>query len=264
MWYQAPPKPHPPNMPLLLSWEDTGGLDVTSLNTDTKVGYYHKLILYMHTHTHTHTHTHRIRRQSSSSSTTSASSGEERDDAVTTINTTSGCVNPRPSTRPPPTAVGRGSSNNSGASAAATSTCVVSCSDDLILTPSSGDATSNLINKDWLPILNSTLNTLPLPLLFPPNFTSSAAPIRLDADSVNPALQLLTAPQSSSSVTSLQTAASKPPSSSSSGQPVSVITSRGALPIPPYQQFQPSSELNSDPFLPPLPICELSWTEEAS
>ena len=190
----------------------------------------------------------------SSSSTTSVSSGEERDDAVTTINTTSGCGSPRPSTYPPPTAVGRGSSNNTGGCAAATSTCVVSRSDDLNLIPSSGDAISNLINMG-LPVLN-------FPVLLAQNFSSSPVPIRLDADSANSALQLSTAPQSSSSVTSLQTATSKPPSSSLSGQPVSVITSHSApLPIPPYQQFQSSSELNSDPF---LPYCELSWTVEAS
>ena len=223
-------------------------------------------LIHTHTHTHTHTthtltHTHTHSRQSSSSSTTSASS-EERDDVTTTLNT-SGCVSPlhspRTATRSQP--VGRGSNSSStvitGTDPKSSSTEVLplNLDNDLVL--------GNICNYPFLIPPNISMSSSGQQLLLPSS--TSAQSLRLNAPSANPALQVIAAPQSSNTGSSLSPSSrSNSPSSeaataaavSSSGQPVSVITSYPAsLPIPPYQPLHSSSELNSDPF---LPYCELS------
>ena len=186
------------------------------------------------------THIHTCRRISSSSSTSTASSSEERDDIITTGGHVSPVHSPTPIlvnlSETSPTPIGCGSNvvakGNNGSSSGNDATDLLSSNSD------GGLSQFSFVNAS-------------LPLNFPlPPFTS-AAPIRL---STGP-FQLLTAPQSSNSGTSLlPPSASKPPSSASipssscsSGQPVPVITSH-VLPMPPYQPFNPSSnsELNPD------------------
>ena len=185
-----------------------------------------------------HIHTHIHRRRLSSSSTSSASSSDDRDDVITTLNT-SGHVSPAHSPTPilvnlsdtPPTPVGRGSS------AVARGNSVSSHSNNGITDLMSSNTDNGLSQY-------SLIDPSQLPFSLP-TFTTNGLPGNSGFQEV------LTAPQSS---TSLLVSASQPlssisipTSSRSSGQPMPVITSH-VLPMPPYPQFNLSStsELNSD------------------